>query len=105
MKCSYMYIAVSGFRLSILIVAIALVFGFTACARKNPYIIELMPAPDVYIDKSVDPFAEIDLNVKAPYHGMLYTTDRKPNSEPDKPFYLNKRGFVLRLGVAKVEMW
>jgi esterase/lipase superfamily enzyme len=104
MKHSYMYIAVSGFRLWILIVAIALIFGFTACARKNPYIIELMPAPDVYIDKSVDPFAEIDLNVKTPYHGMLYATDRKPNPEPEKPFYLNNRGFVLRLGVAKVEM-
>jgi len=104
MKHSYMYIAVSGFRLSILIAAIALIFGFTACARKNPYIIELMPAPKVYIDKSVDPFAEIDLNVKTPYHGMLYATDRKPNPEPEKPFYLNNRGFVLRLGVAKVEM-
>ncbi|MCG6973947.1 MAG: hypothetical protein LJE66_12445 [Desulfobacterales bacterium] len=104
MKHSYMYIPASGFRLSILIAAIVLVFGFTACARKNPYIIELMPAPKVYIDNSIDPFAEIDLNVKAPCHGMLYATDRKPNSEPDKPFYLNKRGFVLRLGVAKVEM-
>ena len=104
MKHSYMYLPISGFRLSILIAAIVLIFGFTACARKNPYIIELMPAPKVYIDKSVDPFAEIDLNIKAPYNGMLYATDRRPNSEPEKPFYLNKRGFVLRLGVAKVEM-
>jgi len=104
MKSTHIYTLEGRFRLALLLLTIALVLGFTACARKNPYIIELMPAPEVYIDENIDPFAEIVWNVKVPYHGMLYASDRKPTSEPEKPFYLNERGFVLRLGVAKVEM-
>jgi esterase/lipase superfamily enzyme len=104
MKNTHAYTVENKFQLPFLIVAIALVFGFTACAGKNPYIIELMPAPDVYTDESIDPFAEINPKVKTLYQGMLYASDRKPTSEPGKPFYLNERCFVLRLGVAKVEM-
>ena len=104
MKRTHAYTVGNRFQVPLLIVAFAVVFGFTACAVKNPYIIELMPAPDVYIDESIDPFAEIDLEIEAPYHGILYASDRKPTSKHEKPFYLNKRGFELRLGVAKVEM-
>jgi len=104
MKITHIYILESRFRLTLLLMAIVWVVGFTACARKNPYIIELMPAPKVYTDESIDPFAETVWNVKVPYHGILYASDRKPALEPEKPFYLNERGFLLRLGVAKVKM-
>jgi len=85
MKRTHAYTVGNRFQLPLLIVAIAVVFGFTACAVKNPYIIELMPAPDVYIDESIDPFAEIDLEIEAPYQGILYASDRKPTSKHEKP--------------------
>jgi len=89
-------------RLFLLVIAVAV--GLTACARKNPYVVDLMPAPDLYMDGKIDPFGAIDGEIQVPYRGMLYATDRKPAPEPGPPFYLNDRGFELRFGVAKVEL-
>lgn len=98
-----MHISENMFRLSLLIVALALICGFTACARKTLYIIKL-PAPEVYTDENIEPFIEIDPNIKAPYRGILYASDRKPTPNYENPFYLNERGFLLPLGLSKIKM-
>jgi hypothetical protein len=80
---------------------------FSACSASNkPYQIELMPAPDVYEEGSIDPFADATPIDDLPYDGVLYATDRLPAKEGDEErFYVNERGGgVLRLGVAQVDL-
>lgn len=82
-----------------------LTFSLTACAGTVPYHIDLMPAPDVYDDGAVDPFADNNTIEYLPYGDMLFATDREPADEVHKgEYYQNKRGHVLRLGVARVEL-
>ena len=51
----------------------------SACNDSNrPYQIELMPAPDVYEEGSIDPFADATPIDDLPYDGILYATDRLP---------------------------
>jgi len=69
--------------------------GLTPCAGKNPCVVDLMPAPVLFMAGKIDPFGEIDGRIQAPYRGMLYATDRKPTPETGTPFYLNERGFDL----------
>jgi esterase/lipase superfamily enzyme len=93
-----------GYRFAFLIfLNILFVFSATACTQKNRYSINLMPAPDVYAENIVDPFSRLDLQMQAPYYGILYATDRMPADKEDT-FYLNKRGFLLWLGIAKTEL-
>jgi esterase/lipase superfamily enzyme len=75
------------------------------CASNKPYQVELMPAPDVYTSGTVDPFAGMESidDERVPYRGILYATDRKPE-EDGESFYENRRGFVLRLGLAKITL-
>jgi esterase/lipase superfamily enzyme len=84
----------------------ALLFSLTACAKKTPNNqIFLMPAPDVYDTGAIDPFTDFDPITTIPYEGMLYATDRKPAAEDDKEdYYLNERGFLLRVGVGKLTL-
>ena len=81
----------------------AMVFMVFACAGKNPYIINLMPAPGVYSDGYVDPFADHNPIENIPYTGVLFATDRAPTDEKGK-FYQEKRGNLLRLGVGQLEI-
>jgi esterase/lipase superfamily enzyme len=62
-----------------------------------------MPAPEVYSDGIVDPFSNLDQNMQTPSYGILYGTDRKPDINGDR-FYLNERGFNLRVGHARTEL-
>jgi len=62
-----------------------------------------MPAPDVYEKGVVDPFTDTHPIEKIPYKGILYVTDRAPAST-DNHFYKNKRGNLLRLGAAKIQI-
>lgn len=78
------------------------IFALTACSTKTLNEINLMPAPDVYEDGAVDPFTDTDPIEKIPYNGILYATDRSPAKE-NHHFYKNKRGNLLRLGVAKIK--
>ena len=81
------------------------VIGLAACASGGPYWIELMPAPEVYDDESINPFTDKDPIENIPYAGVLYATDRAPAEEGAKEhYYLNKRGHVLRLGTAQVAL-
>ncbi len=78
-------------------------FFTVGCVSDKPYQIELMPAPEVYATGTVDPFidAEEIIDKPVPYQGVLYATDRKP-VETEGTFYENRRGFLLRLGLAKI---
>lgn len=77
----------------------------TACASKDPYRIDLMPAPDVYDNGTVNPFHDDNPIEDLPYGGVLFATDREPvDGEQGEDNYQNNRGHVLRLGAARVEM-
>jgi len=82
---------------------LALLLGISACAGNKPYEINLMPAPDVYKKGKIDPFTDTDPIKKIPYSGILYATDRLPTTG-EKHFYLNQRGYVLRLGVGRIDV-
>lgn len=76
-----------------------------ACAGDRPYVIELMPSPDVFDDGVIDPFAATESIMDLPYEGILYATDRLPAGDSDESlFYRNERGDFLRLGIARVEL-
>jgi len=82
-----------------------IVIGFSACTSGLPYKINLMPAPDIYDQGAINPFVDKGFVETIPYSGMLYATDRQPAPEKDSdPYYLNKRGHLLRLGVAQVKL-
>jgi len=85
---------------------LVLLFSLTACAKKQPINqIFLMPAPDVYDAGAIDPFTDFNPMEAISYEGMLYATDRKPAAEDDKEdYYLNERGFLLRLGVGNLQL-
>jgi esterase/lipase superfamily enzyme len=86
-------------------VALLIVFLLTGCASGRPFQIDLMPAPDVYEDGAVDPFVDDDPIANLPYGGVLFATDRQPADQAHKEaFYLDKRGHVLRLGAASVQL-
>ena len=87
------------------LLALALLLNLSACAKKPINQIFLMPAPDVYDAGAIDPFTVSNPIESIPYQGMLYATDRKPANDGDKEtYYLNERGFVLRLGVGRIEL-
>jgi len=76
-----------------------------ACASPGPYQLDLMPAPQVYSQGTVDPFEDRNPIEDIPYQGILYATDREPADEAHpEQLYQNKRGHVLRLGVGHVEL-
>ena len=76
-----------------------------SCASLGRDELLLMPAPDVYYDGLLDPLPETDPMEKIPYGGVLYATDRKPALDEDyENYYLNERGQLLRLGVAKISL-
>jgi esterase/lipase superfamily enzyme len=76
-----------------------------SCAGQSPFEINIMPAPEVYGEGSIDPFADATPIDDLPYDGILYATDRQPATQDDKEkYYLNDRGNYLRLGRAGVEL-
>lgn len=82
-----------------------LVIGITvgACASQPKDQITLMPAPDVFDQGEWDPFTDRNPVKDIPYGGILYATDRQPAQEEGQ-YYLNERGHVLRLGVARISV-
>jgi esterase/lipase superfamily enzyme len=85
---------------------IFLTLSITGCSSTPVDQIELMPAPDVYGDGMLNPLpVAYNPMDRIPYHGILFATDRSPATEDDpEKYYLNDRGQVLRLGVAKVQI-
>ena len=92
-------------RLTTIIVLTSTMVLVAACAAKKAYQIELMPAPELYASYGVDPFEGIEeiSGGEVPYRGILYATDRRPSQEAGTD-YENKRGFLLRLGMAEVSL-
>jgi len=89
----------------IYLLSLLLVLNLSGCGGKKLNQIFLMPAPDVYDAGAIDPFTDFNPIGAIPYKGMLYATDRLPAEDGDKEdYYLNKRGFLLRLGVGKIEL-
>lgn len=81
-----------------------IIFFFTACgSQQKRYEINLMPAPDIYDDGTVDPFTDHNPITDIPHGGMLYATDRKPAEGSDE-FYSRERGGLLRLGTGSIEI-
>ena len=96
-----MKVKLSFIRLLIVLPAIAL----SACTGITPYQVDLLPTPDVYAKKLINPFPSEELRKAAPYKGILYVTDRQPSDkEYDEIYYRNKRGNFLRLGIGAVEI-
>jgi hypothetical protein len=87
-------------RLKILtLMVIATTVG--ACASQPKDQIMLMPAPDVFDQGDWDPFTDRNPIKDIPYGGILYATDRLP-AEKKGQYYLDERGHLLRLGVARI---
>ncbi len=67
--------------------------------------VNLMPAPDVYADGRLDILPDREPMDLIPYGGILYATDRRPASEDDnEKYYVNDRGQLVRLGVARISL-
>jgi esterase/lipase superfamily enzyme len=91
-----------GFSKGVLLLAAVLLSG---CASAPIDQIDLMPAPDVYGDGLLNPLPEYNPFAEIPYNGILYVTDRIPATPEDpEKYYLNDRGQILRVGVARVEL-
>ncbi len=92
-------------RLTTIIVLTSTLVLVAACTANKVYQIELMPAPELYASYGVDPFEGIEAisGGEVPYRGILYATDRRPSQAADTD-YENKRGFLLRLGMAEVSL-
>jgi pimeloyl-ACP methyl ester carboxylesterase len=59
----------------------------------------------VYGDGLINPLPENDPIANLPYKGILYATDRRPAGEDDpEHYYVNDRGQLVRLGVARVTL-
>ncbi|MFV2060413.1 MAG: alpha/beta hydrolase [Gammaproteobacteria bacterium] len=88
-----------------LLILLPIIF-LSACSSITAYQIDLLPAPDVYVKKLVNPFPSKDIIETGPYKGILYATDRLPsNNKHDEIYYRNERGQgLLRLGIGEVEI-
>ncbi len=81
-----------------------LIFVTSACSS-TPHKINLMPAPAVFADGTINLLPAGQPPVSYDDFGMLYATDRKPSDRPDeRPFYYNQAGFIVRLGQARVSV-
>jgi esterase/lipase superfamily enzyme len=77
------------------------------CSCRSPQLdqIDLMPAPHLFAEGLYNPLPQNRPFEEIPYGGLLYATDRAPATAKDKePYYLNDRGSLLRVGVARVQL-
>ena len=82
---------------------VACIAAIAGCASQPVNEIDMMPAPDVYGDGLLDPLPNEQPYAAIPYQGLLYATDRQPAGPDDKEeYYLNDRGAILRIGVARI---
>lgn len=77
----------------------------TACGPAIYDEIDLMPAPTVYAETNVTPFADVTNANASDRAKMFYVTDRMP-ADPGDPqaYYNNERGHILRAGIARVQV-
>jgi len=90
----------------------ALQYGFVlffcallaGCGTREPYTLNLMPVPEVF-DETLTPFQDISVLEKAPYHGILYVTDRlqSDGERHQERYYQNERSPVVFAGTGNIE--
>ena len=96
-----------GMRPARLFVSLLTVGTLLSACASSIYSINLMEVPALYASGEVDPFQQGDPFAATPYSGVLYVTDRNPSvssSDGGSLRYQNSSGFVLRMGLAKVEV-
>jgi esterase/lipase superfamily enzyme len=88
---------------NMVVFSLLLVLLVGGCASTPIDQVDLMPAPDVYGDGLINPLPESNPMENIPYGGILFATDRAPATPEDpEKYYLNDRGQIVRVGVAKV---
>lgn len=89
------------FRLAITLTMVVL----AGCSGGKQVRINAMQAPDIYQNGQFDPFPSPYMTPENLPDAIFYATDRMPSKDLSSyPFYLNERGYVLRLGTASVVM-
>ncbi len=90
------------------LLAVGGLLTLVACSSGGPYQVEMMPAPDVYDERTVDPFILTGFVDVPPTYPLLYATDRRPLEEGEVQdghrFYGNERGHLLRVGEARIQV-
>ena len=76
------------------------------CGSSGPYRIAFMPAPDIYAEEIVDPFADFDpIEIADGDAGILYVTNRARAADTEiGAAYDSNRGYVMRAGVARTKL-
>lgn len=89
-------------QLAVLVMALAV----SACGSSGPYALPFMPAPDIYAEEIVDPFADFDpIEIEDGNAGILYVTNRARTEDTEAgASYSSDRGYVLRAGVAETKL-
>lgn len=74
------------------------------CAAKSLDRAEMMPAPAIFDDGRVDPFATVPSETRQLETEVLFATNRDPAADGDlESHYASRRGYLLRLGRARIE--
>lgn len=75
------------------------------CGGSGSYSVNMMPSPEAFSSGVVNPFTDNNPVDTAPWHGILYATDREPAAEGSaERFYSENPDFLLRLGLSRVEL-
>ena len=91
----------SSFRFFYVLLIAALL---ASCGSNGPIVFDLMPAPAVFTDTGLKMPNADELVKDAKVSQIFYATNRLPVTAKDKqPFYSNKRGYSVRLGLAQIE--
>lgn len=87
---------------------VALVFCLGLLAACGPKVydeIEMMPAPTVYAETGLSPFANVTRTNVSERTKLFFVTDRMPaDATARQAHYNNERGHMLRAGAARVEI-
>jgi esterase/lipase superfamily enzyme len=76
-----------------------------ACGEGSYNSIDLMPPPEIYEQRVLDPFAGQSPDEVETHTRLFYATDRRVAGPGDKqPLYANDRGVALRVGTVDVAM-
>ncbi len=82
------------------IVPLILLLLLTACAEEHS--VPLMPAPVIYQDTTVDPYAHLKPEEKNTLLSVFYATNRKPRTTAKVISYSNEMSSMLHLGEAQI---
>ncbi len=91
-------------RMGLLVRTVVGLLLVVACAGP-PLSLDLMPAPGIFAEGGLDPFADDTPIESLPDFSLPYATLREPAGEDDRErFYTQDRGLALRGGVASVKV-